>query len=75
MAPPKASAQVWELGEQAIGTFTFHPLDQATDRDMRRDGDQHMDMIRRDMPLEDIDAGLLALFPDDGTDPFRNLTT
>jgi hypothetical protein len=75
MAPPKASAQVRELGEQAIGTFALHPLDQATARDVRRDGDHHMDMIRRDMPLEDIDAALLALFPDDGTDPFRDLTT
>jgi hypothetical protein len=31
-------------------------------------------MIRGDVPLENIDAGLLALFTDDGTDPFRNLT-
>ena len=34
-----------------------------------------MDMIRRDVPLEDIDAGLLALFPNDGPAPFRDLTT
>ena len=32
-----------------------------------------MDMIRRDVPLEDIDAGLLALFTDNGTDPFCDL--
>ena len=34
-----------------------------------------MDMIRRDMPLEDIDARLLAFFPDNGADPFGHLTT
>jgi hypothetical protein len=34
-----------------------------------------MDMLRRAIPLEDIDTGLLALFPDDGTDPFRHFTT
>ena len=32
-----------------------------------------MDMVRRDVPLEDIDAGLLALFTDDGSDPFCDL--
>ena len=26
-----------------------------------------MDMVRRNVPLKDIDAGLLALFTDDGT--------
>ena len=33
-----------------------------------------MDMVGCDVPLEDIDAGLLALFTDDGTDPFCDLT-
>jgi hypothetical protein len=74
MASPKAAAQVGELGEQTRGAFAFHPLDQATDRDVRWDGDHHMDMVRRDVPLQDIDAGLLALFPDDGPDPFGHLT-
>jgi hypothetical protein len=47
MAPPKPLAQVRELGEQALGTFAFHPLDEATDGDMRRDGEHDLDMIRR----------------------------
>ena len=34
-----------------------------------------MDMVRRDVPLEDIDAGFLAFFTDDGTNPFCHLTT
>jgi hypothetical protein len=29
-----------------------------------------MDMVGRDVPLEDIDMSLLALFTDDGTDSF-----
>ena len=33
-----------------------------------------MDMIWRDVPLQDIDAGLLALFTDNGTYSFCNLT-
>jgi hypothetical protein len=31
-------------------------------------------MVWRAVPLEALDAGLLALFPDDGTDPFGDLT-
>ena len=34
-----------------------------------------MDMIWGDIPLQDIDVGFLALFPDDGSDPFCDLTT
>jgi hypothetical protein len=33
-----------------------------------------MDMIRRDMPLQDIDPRFLALFPDDSAHPFCHLT-
>jgi hypothetical protein len=33
-----------------------------------------MDMVWGNVPLEDIDAGLLALFPDNGSDPLCNLT-
>ena len=50
MAAPKALPYVRKLGEQAVGTFAFHPLDEATDGDVRSDGDHDMDMIRRDMP-------------------------
>ena len=75
MAPPKALPHMGKCGEQAVGAFAFHPLDQAADRDVRRDRDHHMDMVRRDVPLQDIDTGLLALFPDEGTDPFCDLTT
>ena len=33
-----------------------------------------MDMIRRDMPLQDIDTRFLALFTDDSAHPFCHLT-
>ena len=72
---PKAAVQMGELGAQARGAFALHPLDQATDRDVRGNRDHDMDMVRGEMPLEDIDAGLLAFFPDDGPDPFRDLAT
>ena len=74
MAAPKALPQMRELGQQTIGAFAFHALDQATDRDVRWDRDHHMDMARRDVPLEDIAAGLLALFTDNGPDPLGDLT-
>jgi hypothetical protein len=73
MTAPKPLAQVWKLCEETIGTFALHPLDQATDRDVRRDRDHDMDMIRGDMPLQDIDTRFLALFTDDGPDPFGHL--
>lgn len=50
-------------------------LDQTADRDVRRERDQHMDMSRGDMALQNIDARLLALFPADGADSFCHLTT
>ena len=74
MAAPKALPHMRKFGQQPIGAFAFHPLDQATDRDVRGDRDHHMDMVWRDVPLEDIDAGLLALFTDDGPNPFGHLT-
>ena len=74
MAAPKALPHLWKFGEQTIGAFAFHPLDQTTDRHVRGDRDHHMDMVWRDVPLEDIDAGLLTLFTDDGTNPFCDLT-
>ncbi len=73
MAPPKALPHMRKFGQQTIGAFAFHPLDEATDRDVRWDRDPHMDMVWRDVPVEDIDAGFLALFTDDGTDPFCDL--
>ena len=75
LAAPKALPHMRKCGQQPLGAFAFHPLDQATDGDVRWDRDHPMDMIRRDVPLEDIDAGLLALFPNDGPAPFRDLTT
>ena len=74
MAPPKALPHMRKFGQQPLGAFAFHPLDQATDRDVRWDRDHDMDMVWRNVPLEDIDAGLLALFTDDGPDPFCDLT-
>ena len=74
MAPPKPLAQVRELGEQALGTFAFHPLDEATDGDMRREGDHDMDMSRRDMPLQDSDARLPTFFPYHRPHPLCDLT-
>jgi hypothetical protein len=74
MASPQALPHVGQFGQQPIGAFPFHALDQATDGDVRRDGEHHLDMVWRDVPSEDIDAGLLALFTDDSSDPFGDLT-
>jgi len=73
MTPPKPLPRVRKLGEQAIGAFPWHPLDQATDGDVGRDRHHDMDMVRRDMALEHVHPGLLACLADDGTDPFGDL--
>ena len=73
-ASPKPFPHMRKLRQQTIGAFAFHPLDQATDRDVGRDGDHHMDMICRDMSLQHIDARLLTRFADNGADPFCDLT-
>src|SRR5215831_6454507 len=41
---------------------------------MRRDGDHDMDVIRRDMPLQDIDARLPTFFPYNRPHPLSDLT-
>ena len=74
MAAPKPLPQVRKFGEETIGAFPFHPLDQATDGDVWRDRHHDMDMVRRDMALENVYPGLLAFLADDGADPFGNLT-
>jgi hypothetical protein len=74
MAAPKALPHLRECGQQPIGAFAFHPLDQATARDVRRDRAHDMDMVWCNVPLEDIDAGLLTRFTDNGSDPFCHLT-
>jgi hypothetical protein len=51
----------------------LQPRAQATDRDVWGDREHHMDMVWRDGPVEDSDAGLLALVTDDGPAPFCDL--
>jgi hypothetical protein len=70
MAAPKPLAQVWELGQEPRGAFALPLLDQAADRDLRRDRDHDMDVIRRNMPLQDIDSKLATVFPDNRPDTF-----
>ena len=74
MAAPKALPHMRKFGQQTIGAFAFYPLDQATDGNMRRDGDHDMDMIWRDMPLQDIDARLPTFFPYNRPHPLSDLT-
>ena len=73
MAAPKPLPQVRKCGEETIGAFAFHPLDQATDGDVWRDRHHDMDMVRRDMALENVHSGLLTFLTDDGTDPFGHV--
>src|SRR5919202_488601 len=73
MAAPKPLPQVRKFGEETIGAFAFHPLDQATDGDVWRDRHHDMDMVRRDMVLENVHSGLLTFLTDDGTDPFGHV--
>ena len=74
MAAPKPLPQVRKFGEETIGAFAFHPLDQATDGDVWRDRHHDMDMVRRDMSFEHVHPGLLTFLTDDSTDSFRHLT-
>ena len=39
MAAPKALPYVGKFPQETRGAFPFHPLDEATDRDVGRDGE------------------------------------
>src|SRR5438132_12203568 len=69
MAPPKALPHMRTFGQQPLGAFAFHPLDQATDRDVRWDRDHYMDMVGLNVHLEERVAGIMAPFTDHGPDP------
>ena len=75
IATPKALPPLGKFGQQTLGALVWHPLDQATAGDVRRDGDHHVAMIRRDMSLQDIDPRFLTCFADKSADPFCTLTT
>jgi hypothetical protein len=71
MAAPQALPHGWKCGEQTRGTFALHPLDEATDLDMRGERAHPMAMLWRAMPVEDIAPRLLTCFADTSAAPFR----
>jgi hypothetical protein len=75
MAAPQALPHGWKCGEQTRGTFALHPLDEATDLDMRGERAHPMAMLWRAMPVEDIAPRLLTCFADTSAAPFRHLAT
>lgn len=61
---PVCLARMGVLAEQLVGSFPFEPLHEPTDCDVRRDRNEQVDVIARNMPLDDIHILTLADLPD-----------
>ena len=70
--PPIALPHRRELPQQHLGTLSLQPLYQPADRHLGRDRQHHVNMIGRDMPLQDIDALPSAFFPYHVANPLGN---
>ena len=57
---PICFSEMRVLTEQFMGCLSFEPLHQTTDRYLRRNRDEKMDVILRDMTLDDVHAFVLA---------------
>ena len=58
MSPPVALFDLRELALDLVGRPAFHQPHQIADRQFRRDGYEHMDVIAREHAFDDIDAVL-----------------
>ena len=63
-----------KLPQQEIGAFPLEVLDQPTDRHLGRDRQQHMHMIRRNVPLQDVHPLPAAFLANHLPNPFRHHT-
>ena len=69
MTTPTSLLQVAVFLHQQPGTLPLHPLHQIARRDMRRAGDEQVDVIRADVTLEDLDLQLRTDRPNDLAEP------
>lgn len=74
--PPELLAQVRELVHQLVRGLPFQHLEQPADRHLRRDRDEQVHVILRDVPLVDghllVPADLADQFPEPGADLARH---
>ena len=72
---PTSASACAEMRRADERTVALHPLDEAPESDMRGDRAPHMDMLRREMPVEDSAPRLLTCCADTSVAPFRHLAT
>src|SRR4051794_669320 len=65
MAAPAELLQVAELLHQVPRALPLDPLHQVAGRDVRRAGDEQVDVVAADVPLEDLDLQLRTDRPND----------
>ena len=63
MAAPVLLAQMGKLRQQMVRRLPFQPLHQPTDGHLRRDRDEEMDMILRNLAFHDVDFLAATDFP------------
>jgi hypothetical protein len=74
MPPPIALPHRRKFPQQYIGTLSLQPLYQSADRHLGWYRQHHVNMVSRDMSLQDIDALPSAFFPHHVANPLGNRT-
>src|SRR5437016_1672248 len=67
--PPKLLLDVRKFRHQMVGRLSFQPLQQPTDRHLRRDRNKQVHMLLRHMSLHDLHLMLAADIPDQNLAP------
>lgn len=67
--PPELLSQVWELVHQFVRSLPFQQLEQTADRHLRRETDEQMHMIFRDVSLANRHFLVAADFADQLSEP------
>lgn len=71
---PVAFSDVFELLLDFAGRASFGPAHEVRNRDVRRDFDEHVDVVPRQCAVDDGHAHLVADLPDDLADPQAHIT-
>jgi len=74
MTTPKLTGNRFELVHHAPAALSLDFLDQVADRHVRRNRNEQMDMILRDVSPDDLNIHLVANVPDQLPDPTRQLS-
>ena len=75
MTSPKRSVQRPEIPHQSIRTLTLDRVHHSARRKRRRNAQQQVNVIRTDVPLQDVDVVRLADLPNQFPKTFTNLSS